>query len=210
MTLYQDVTFGVTSSLIELIKTFNNLKKTQEAKEDGSPEWQKLEKAYSDHLLWRFEYPKQVYRQKVIATWLIISIVLVMVFCGIAFSYMQLQTAIKLQDFSSLKTDLAISTAGSLSLGSSIVGAVVLTLSLMFFFLYLKHVFAAQSLTPPHLGLLDTDAAKIYGKEEGQLTEDMEADLERIMEKYGYPGNSYHLYVKPGKHGSTVEKQKTE
>jgi len=196
MQLNQDVFLGA-SALAELLDSFRKYRAQRGQEELKSPEWVRLEKAYTEHLLWRFEYPKRVYLQRVIATWVVVFIVLGMVGCGVAFAYMQLQAAIALRDFSSLKTDLALQTAGSLSLGSSVVGAVVLTISLLFFFLYLKHVFSAQTLVPPHLGLLETDAAKLYGKQPVSLSPELEAELEEVMRRHGHADNSYYLVVKP-------------
>jgi len=76
-------------------------------------------------------------------------------FRTIAFSYFP-------SDFSSLKSDVNIETAGKLSISSSIVGAIVLIISLAFFYLYLNNVFKIQYPTPPHVGFRETDIIELF------------------------------------------------
>ena len=114
------------------------------------------------HLKWRFRYPKKILGQQFVYSWLLTLLVIALVICGLVFSFVQLQAALKLGDVSSLNSTIAIETAGKLSMNSSIIGAVVLVISLVFFNLYLKHVFQIKHLTPPHISLSDTDASSIW------------------------------------------------
>jgi hypothetical protein len=184
MRLYQDIFF--TSALTELIRSFVELrKKKEEAKEIDTPQWKALEQAYNDHLIWRFRYPARIFGQQQVATWLITVLVVALVICGIAFSFAQLYTAIKLKDFSSMQTELAIQTAGKVSISSSIIGAIVLVISLAFFYLYLKHVFQIQHPTPPHVGFEGTDAEKIHKHLQRLTQEEAAKEIRRIVSERG-------------------------
>lgn len=116
------------------------------------------------HLKWRFQYPKRVLGQQLVYSWLLTLLVIALVVCGLVFSFVQLRAAIEFGDLSSLNTEMAVETAGKLSMNSSIIGAVVLVISLLFFNLYLKHVFQIKHVTPPHVGLSETDASSVWTK----------------------------------------------
>ena len=64
-----------------------------------------------------------------------------MTFLGVIFSIVQFYYAIRLGDFSSLSTSLEIHNTESLIITTSVIGAFVLTLSLVFFFLFLNYVY---------------------------------------------------------------------
>jgi len=149
---------------LDLIKWLLELRKSKKEEELEEPEWQLLEKAYLKHLEWRFKYPEKVFGQQLIATSLITTLVILLVIAGIVFSFFQLYTAIKLGDLTSLNTEMAIETAGKLSISSSLVGASVLIISLVFFYLYLKHVFQIQHPVPPHVSLGDKDGIEMLEK----------------------------------------------
>jgi hypothetical protein len=156
------------SSVTELLKQFNTLRDSRREDELRAPEWKTLEKAYLEHLLWRFKYPKKVFGQRMIANWLITVVVLALVVAGLVFSFIQLTYAIHLGDISSLATSVQIETAGKLSISSSVVGAITLVISLAFFALYLKYVFQIRYPVPPHVGISDTDAASFMEKAGGK------------------------------------------
>ena len=145
-----------------LVKEWVRLRQSKKADELATAEWQQLEKEYMEHLRWRFQYPKQVFGQQLIYSWLLTILVIGLVVCGLVFSFIQLEAAIELGDLSSLTTELEVQTAGKLSMSSSIVGAVVLVISLVFFNLYLKNVFRIQHPVPPHIALSETDAAGLW------------------------------------------------
>jgi hypothetical protein len=50
-------------AISNLIKEWSALRDAKKEEELKTPEWQKLEKAYINHLMWRFEYPKRVFGQ---------------------------------------------------------------------------------------------------------------------------------------------------
>lgn len=99
-----------------------------------------------------------------------------LIISGLVFAFWQLNTAITTGNLSNLKTDLSIETAGKVSISSSIVGALVLIISLAFFYLYLKNVFKIQYPTPPHVGFEGTEIsekikAKLFGDKKKDFTE---------------------------------------
>lgn len=154
--------FGASAVAIsELIKEWSALRDAKKEDELNTPEWQKLEKAYFNHLMWRFDYPRKVFGQQILANWIITFVVLALVVSGLAFSFLQLQYAITLGDMTSLSTNIQIETAGKVSISSSIVGAITLVISLAFFALYLKYVFQIKHTHPPHVSFAETDAVSI-------------------------------------------------
>jgi hypothetical protein len=60
------------ANLIKEWSTFRDAKKDEELK---TPEWQRLERAYISHLMWRFEYPRKVFGQQILANWIITFVV---------------------------------------------------------------------------------------------------------------------------------------
>lgn len=147
--------------ITDLISSFLDLRKTRDKSDLQSDDWKKLEHAYFEHLSWRFEYPKRIFRQQAFSAWLITFIVVALIISGLLFSFVQLQSAITLGNLTSLQSEVTIETAGKLSLSSSIVGAVVLVISLVFFYLYLKNVFKIQYPIPPHVGFSETDIMEV-------------------------------------------------
>jgi hypothetical protein len=168
------------TAIANLVKEWAALRQTKKEDELKSPEWQQLERAYVNHLLWRFDYPKKVFGQQILSNWIIGAMVLVLVVCGLVFSFIQLHYAIVLGDIGSLKSTIEIETAGRLSISSSIVGAITLVISLAFFGLYLKYVFQIKHPVPPHVSLSETDAASVLAslksrsKEGGEAAEELQ------------------------------------
>ena len=149
------------AAISQLLKEWTSLRETKKEDELRAPEWQALEQAYIAHLLWRFQYPKQVFGQQIIANWIITAVVLVLVLSGLVFSFIQLNYALTLGDLTSLKTSREVETAGKVSISSSIVGAITLVISLAFFALYLKYVFQIKHPVPPHVSISETDASTV-------------------------------------------------
>jgi len=117
-----------------------------------------------EHLKWRFKYPSSVFGHQRVISWILTILIFSLIVSGLIFSFIQLNAAIHLGDLSSLSTDIQVKSASTLSMSSSIVGATVLIISLLFFNLYLKHVFQIRWPTAPHVGLSDTDASKVWSK----------------------------------------------
>lgn len=170
MSIIIETAVGASAAAIaDLIKEWSALRDAKKEEELKTPEWQKLEKAYINHLMWRFDYPKKVFGQQILANWIITFVVLALVVCGLVFSFLQLQYAITLGDMSSLSTSVQIETAGKVSISSSIVGAITLVISLVFFALYLKYVFQIKHTHPPHVSISETDAESILNGAKAKL-----------------------------------------
>jgi hypothetical protein len=78
--------------------------------------------------------------QKIYGKWIFIVVIL-LVFTGIVFSIIQLCNALKYGNFTQLTTSIEIQGAGGVILTTSLVGAFVLTISFLFFFLFLQFVY---------------------------------------------------------------------
>lgn len=174
-----------TASVAKLIQEWAKLREAKKEEELKTPEWQQLEKSYIDHLKWRFEYPKKVFGQQILANWIITFVVLALVVSGLVFSFLQLQYAITLGDMSALNSSIQIETAGKVSISSSIVGAITLVISLAFFALYLKYVFQIKHTHPPHVSLSETDAESILNKVNSAVSESSLDDLKITGIKVG-------------------------
>lgn len=164
------------AAALELLKEWTELRKTKKEEELQTPEWQQLEQAYIAHLKWRFQYPKWVFGQQILANWIITFVVLALVVCGIIFSFMQLHYALSVGDIASLSTTVEAEMAGKISISSSIVGAITLVISLFFFALYLKYVFQIKHTHPPHVSLSETDAESLLSRSRQQVSGKDEAE----------------------------------
>ena len=172
-------------AIADLIKEWSALRDAKKEEELKTPEWQKLEKAYINHLMWRFEYPKRVFDQQILANWIITFVVLALVVSGLVFSFLQLHYAITLGDMSSLNTNIQIETAGRLSISSSILGAITLVISLAFFALYLKYVFQIKHTHPPHVSFSETDAGSILRGSKSNPEKTSEDDVHIVSIRNG-------------------------
>jgi hypothetical protein len=132
----------------DLLDLIQKIYKVSDKKKLERIEWKNLEEAYLQHLKWRFEYPAEILESQNKAYGRITYLVISLVGGGLVFSFVQLLWALYLGNFSSLETELAIQTAGELSFRSSLVGASVLVISLMFFYLYLRHAFRVEPVPP--------------------------------------------------------------
>lgn len=155
-------------STTRLMDSWVGLQKSKPKTQLQTPEWQFLEKSYMKHLEWRFDYPKQVLQQQLIFAWIITLLIVALIMSGIVFSFVQLIKAMEITDFTSLSTEVQWQEATGYSFRSSVVGATVLVISLLFFYLYLRYVFSVKSPRPPHITLADNDILKISGRRGGR------------------------------------------
>lgn len=88
---------------------------------------------------------EEIYKQQRTFGIIIFVISGLLVIAGVGFSILQLLYTMKINDLSSLETTLQIESAGNLMLTTSTIGAFVLTISLVFFFLFLKFVYQPNS-----------------------------------------------------------------
>ena len=122
---------GMLEPMTDLLDIIQKIYKVTGKKKREKIEWKNLEDAYLQHLKWRFEYPAEVLERQNKAYGRITYLVISLVGGGLVFSFVQLLWALRLGNFSSLETELAIQTAVELSFRSSLVGASVLVISLM-------------------------------------------------------------------------------
>ena len=155
-----------------LIKEWIALRETKRQEELNTEEWKQLEKAYMNHLKWRFQYPEKIFGQQQLFGWIITLLILSLIISALVFSFIQLNAAIQLGNIASLSTDIQVESASKLSISSSVVGAIVLIISLLFFNLYLKHVFLIRYPNPPHVSMSDTDASNIWSAINEKFRED--------------------------------------
>ena len=151
-------------SVPDLIERWDRALEEKDDQELAAEEWQALKAEYLKHLTWRFAYPQTVFRQQIATAWAVTVLVFLLVLVGLGFSIYQLIWAMKLGDLTSLHTEVAVQTAGRLSISSSVVGVVVLLVSLAFFYLFIRHVFGVRQPLPPHVGLREIDAAMMERK----------------------------------------------
>jgi len=148
---------GIISEPIpSLIGYWSNLEKASSSAPQQD-QWDKVKDAYFRHLRWRFAYPERIYNQQIKSSNVSIILLVLLIISGLAFAGFQLVKAVQYGELTSLDSDITVEAAGRLSIGSSVVGAIVLIVSLVFFYLYLKYVHEIQTPIPPHVSLADTD-----------------------------------------------------
>ncbi len=147
---------NIPSGFVEPEKAVQNYFKFRDEfeKKGIEPEQLKqLEKAYIEHLTWRWNYVEKVFNQQKTNGWIIMTLLVSLIIGGLIFTAFQVYTVYTLGDWSSLTADLQIETVGKISISSTIVGAIVLVISLAFFYLYLLYVYKIQNPEPPHIKL---------------------------------------------------------
>ncbi len=98
---------------------------------------------YNDYL-WSLQHDKEVYEWQRFSTKIIFYAVILLVFLGMAFSGIQFYKSYKITDSADktpdTPTELELSLKG-IKVTSSILGVIILVISLAFFYLYLVHVY---------------------------------------------------------------------
>lgn len=159
-----DISLPSSRDTIDLLGYWNRMQGEKKKLHRDTPEWKMLEKSYLTHLRWRFDYPRKIAAQQIVFTWIMTFLVFTLVIAGLIFSFMQLTYAISVGDLSQIKSEIVLKVAGELSFRSSLVGATVLVISLIFYYLYLHYIFSAKQNKPLHLSLFSTDAPRLFGR----------------------------------------------
>jgi len=108
--------------------------------------YQKAMRAYYEYRVSGFEHRKNVFSWQLVSTKWIFFGVLLMVFCGICFSGIQFYKSMTLSNVEGSEamdagvTEFEASTSG-IKVTSSVLGIIVLVISLVFFYLYLVYVY---------------------------------------------------------------------
>ena len=124
-------------------------------------DWKGIQKKYLEHVKWRFSYPQTIFRRQEISSWGITILVFALITSGLFFSLKQLSYAMSVGDLSTLATDISIETAGRISISSTITGAIVLFLSLGFFYLYIRYIFYNKYPVPPTVPIDFDELSKV-------------------------------------------------
>ncbi|UTA66672.1 hypothetical protein [Emticicia sp. 21SJ11W-3] len=96
-------------------------------------------KVAHDHYVQQLAYTQKVYDFQALSSRIIFTFVLLIVFCGLAFAAIQFYKSMKVVNKED-PTNVEISLSG-VKVSSSILGAIILVISLAFFYLYLIYVY---------------------------------------------------------------------
>jgi hypothetical protein len=104
---------------------------------------------YQSHQIESLEHRERLFRWQLRANQTSFVVVLVVVFAGIVFSGIQFANSLRARpgEAEASVHELSIGAQG-VSVKSSVIGLIVLTISLGFFYLYLVHVFPLEELPP--------------------------------------------------------------
>ncbi len=105
---------------------------------DGKAAMQQSLTAYYDYRTQGFEHRSKVFSWQHISTIIIFGMVMLIVFVGLYFSWMQFRTVSNLNDMK--ESTVEFGKAG-IKVTSPVLGVIILALSLAFFYLYLIHVY---------------------------------------------------------------------
>lgn len=133
------VTPGYPSTVYENISAYRQF--IPDKKEEIEEYIKMIRKIYIDELKKSSRTDKEMYEQQKRYGLCIFILSLFMTIAGISFSIIQFLIALRIGDFSTLATELEIQKTGILILRTSAIGAFVLTISLLYFFLFLNFVY---------------------------------------------------------------------
>lgn len=106
--------------------------------------------ANKKYILWRYWIYKSTFNWHFISSIIIFIIVVIMVFSGLYFSYLQLEQSLLIKKISNKESDdndsrIAINkisfATNKIEISSSVIGLVILTISFAFFYLYIVYVY---------------------------------------------------------------------
>ena len=116
--------------------------------EEAHNETENYNQIVDEYNSWALKHTKKVYTAQYIKSNMIFIAVLIIMFAGLYFSFIQFKHSVskdfKLPD-SEIKTNLKVS-INSIEITSSIIGLIILIISLIFFYLYLKEVYPIRIL----------------------------------------------------------------
>ena len=113
---------------------------------ETNTEYQKSLQAYYGYKIRGFEHRSRVFEWQLFSSKLLFAVVLILVFSGVIFAGIQFYVGIKAEkEQASFNTEISVSQQG-FKISSPIIGLIVLTLSLAFFYLYLIYVFPIEEI----------------------------------------------------------------
>ena len=112
---------------------------------DTNLKYQESLQAYYEYKRGGFEHRSKVFEWQLFSSKLLFIIVIVLVFAGIYFAAVQFYAGLKEKKEKSEATKLSLSSSG-IEVSSPVIGLIILTLSLGFFYLYLVYVFPIEEI----------------------------------------------------------------
>ena len=154
---FSDHTQSKQTSLSDSLDYYGDLRDITKFKYEIAKE-KYFEKQYSGYFTENLNHRKNTFNWQLFSTKLIFLTVIVIVFCGLVFSGIQFYQTIKqtnalsklansenLQNLEKLthteKTEIELSLTNGIKITSSIIGLIILTISIVFFYLYILHVY---------------------------------------------------------------------
>ena len=110
--------------------------------EDGRKSMQAALKGYYDYRIKGFDHRARVFEWQLLSSRIIFVLVILIVLAGLYFSWLQFMAGQRGgADQENMNTTVEATIAGGIKVSSPILGVIILTLSLIFFYLYLVHVY---------------------------------------------------------------------
>jgi hypothetical protein len=114
--------------------------------EAGRRSMQKALKAFYDYRIRGFDHRSRVFEWQLLSSRLIFGLVIPIVAVGLYFSWLQFMAGLK-ESASPEKTSTTLEASPSgVKVSSPVLGVIILTLSLAFFYLYLVHVYPIEEI----------------------------------------------------------------
>ncbi|NIR45388.1 MAG: hypothetical protein GWN99_13300 [Gemmatimonadetes bacterium] len=92
-----------------------------------------------------FDHRGQVFRWQFYSSIVIFAVVIFLVLVGLYFSWLQFRRDLAAPESEAAETELAVSTEG-IKVQSSVLGVIILVISLLFFYLYLVYVYPIEEI----------------------------------------------------------------
>ena len=153
-----DLIYSISSNKKSNINSSNNdvdvQTITRNATDKVEEEVKNLEAEKYNHDIWKLQYERKIFEYQHISSIVLLCVSLMVLICGLYFSYMQfkdrtghidtnkaIQNSLKdLDNDEESKTSLKIGMAG-IEISSSIIGLLILCVSLAFFYLYIANIY---------------------------------------------------------------------
>lgn len=113
--------------------------------EQGKVSQRRAFQAYYDYRIEGFDHRRRVFAWQLLSSRIIFLLVVSLVGAGIYFSWLQFRQGLKGDAGGDTRTTLE-ATPGSIKLSSPVLGVIILTLSLLFFYLYLVFVYPIEEI----------------------------------------------------------------
>lgn len=143
-TVINNDTTRSTDGIEELDNLFNKFQKSDAIYQD-------LNTNYFEYVNFSLEHRKRVLTWQYFSTIIIFCVVVLIVVTGLFLSYFHFKRSLITQDNS--ETELELSKSG-FKIRSSVIGILILTISIAFFYLYLTHVYEIKEIKPIDVEML--------------------------------------------------------